>query len=274
MRKRKLSFTLFMCVILSFLVLLAFVYAKPTDSTKQHEHTPTLFVHGYKGGPRSFETMLNRLEKKQLGEKTMVIHVASNGKIATSGDLAEKHPSFIQVIFQNDRATIAQQTQWMENILHQLKEVYNIRQVNLVGHSMGGLTATNVILHNTKKNTIPTIKKLVVIASPFKGIDSPNYFLVNTGEAAVDLKTRSEALKKMIANKEKFDPTIDVLAIAGVIDQTGTDGIVSLISAMGIEEIVNEDQLQREIFNDNKATHSGLHEHTGVDQKIGSFLWK
>ncbi|WP_182200590.1 alpha/beta fold hydrolase [Paraliobacillus salinarum] len=274
MSKNKFSFKIFICILLSSIILLAFVYAEPMDSNKPHDTTPTLFVHGYKGGPRSFDTMLQRLEKENFGKKTMVVHVASNGEVAISGDIARQSPSFIQVIFQNDRATISQQTQWMRKILYQLKEVYNVPQVNLVGHSMGGLTSTNVILQNQPKSGLPKIKKLVVIASPFKGIDNPTYFTVNTGEAAVDLKTRSEALKKMIANKEKFESTIDVLAIAGVIDHTGTDGIVSLISAMGIEDIVKEDQLNREIFYDKKATHSGLHEHTGVDQKIASFLWE
>ncbi|CQR48403.1 PGAP1-like protein [Paraliobacillus sp. PM-2] len=274
MRKIELNLKLLISIILPTFLLLAFVYADPTNSNKQYKNTPTLFIHGYKGGPRSFETMLRRFEQKQLGEKAMVIHVAPNGNMAITGNLAKQYPSFIQVIFQNNRATIAQQTQWVRKILHQLKEVYHVQQVNVVGHSMGGLTATNVILQNKDSNAIPTIKKLVVIASPFKGIDNPDYFFVNTGPAAVDLKTESEALKKIIANRESFDPTIKVLTIAGVIDKTGTDGLVSLSSAMGIEEIVNKDQIQREIFYDKQATHSGLHEHTGVDQKIATFLWK
>lgn len=259
-------------VLFSF-ISLAFVYAEPANSDNKQDITPTLFIHGYKGGPRSFQTMLQRFERNHWGEKAMVIRVNSNGNITMSGQLNHTNHPFIQLIFQENRASIEQQTEWMETVLTRLKTVYEIKQVNLVGHSMGGLTATNVILQNNRNTKLPAVNRLVVIGSPFKGIDQANYFLVNTGAAAVDLKTQSEALTNMIKHKAYFDPSIRVLAIAGVINDTGTDGLVSSISAMGIEDIVGEQQMEREIFYDKNATHSGLHEHPGVDQKIASFLW-
>lgn len=244
----------------------------PFNSTDQTEITPTLFIHGFKGGQRSFQTMIDRFEDSRLGSKTMMIRVLSNGELSISGDLSEKENPFIQVIFLENRAGINQQTEWIQDILHRLHDVYGIQQVNLVGHSMGGLTATNFILKNQNKVQFPTINKLVVIASPFKGIDQANYFLVNSGDAAVDLKTHSSALKELIKDKQYLNAQVPVLAIAGVINETGTDGLVSLSSALGIKNIVQEEQLQKEIFYDKTATHSGLHEHTGVDKAIAKFL--
>ncbi|WP_112179462.1 MULTISPECIES: alpha/beta fold hydrolase [Paraliobacillus] len=260
-------------VIFSF-TCLALVYSNPIQSKDTSEITPTLFIHGFKGGPSSFQNMLTRLEEQKVGSKTMVIRVLSNGELSISGNLTEKENPFVQVIFQENRASINQQTEWVHDILHRLYDVYGIQQVNLVGHSMGGLTATNFILTNTEEAQTPSIQKLVVIGSPFKGIDQANYFLVNSGEAAVDLKTQSSALEELIKNKHYFNSQVPVLAIAGVINETDTDGLVSLSSALGIEDIVQEKQMQKEIFYDETATHSGLHEHTGVDKVVVEFLWE
>lgn len=259
-------------IIFSF-TFIALVYSNPIQSKDTSNITPTLFIHGFKGGPSSFQNMLTRLEEKRSGTKTMVIRVLSNGELAISGNLTEKENPFIQVIFQENRAGINQQTEWIQNILHRLHNVYSIEKINLVGHSMGGLTATNFILTNPDRTLFPSIEKLVVIGSPFKGIDQANYFLVNSGDAAVDLKTQSSALEELIENKQYFNSQVPVLAIAGVINETDTDGLVSLSSALGIEDIVQESQMQKEIFYDETATHSGLHEHKGVDNVVAEFLW-
>ncbi|WP_079707902.1 alpha/beta fold hydrolase [Paraliobacillus ryukyuensis] len=272
--KQKHAISIAVGIILCSLLLLAFVYAEPTDSKNQREQTPTLFIHGYKGGPRSFQTMLQRMEHNNWAEKAMVIHVAPNGDIVFGGRLAKHHNPLIQVIFAEDKASIAQQTIWIEDILYRLKNIYEIDQVNIVGHSMGGLTATNTILQDSMNKEFPHVEKLVVIASPFKGIDKNNYFKVNKGNAAVDLRPHSQALTNMIQRKTYFPPSISVLAIAGVSNNYGTDGLVRLDSAMGIEAIVNEKQLKRKIFYNKRATHSGLHELEAVDQRIATFLWE
>lgn len=269
---KKIVLVSILIIIFSF-TFIALVYSNPIQSKDTSKITPTLFIHGFKGGPSSFQNMLTRLEEQKKGSKTMVVRVLSNGELAISGNLTEKENPFIQVIFQENRAGINQQTEWMQDILHRLHTVYGIQQINLVGHSMGGLTATNFILTNQDRTQYPSIEKLVVIGSPFKGIDQANYFLVNSGDAAVDLKTQSSALEELIENKQYFNSQVPVLAIAGVINETDTDGLVSLSSALGIEDIVQENQMKKEIFYDETATHSGLHEHTGVDNVVAEFLW-
>lgn len=270
-------------IIASFILggSLFFMNSKSTSSRDTTNFTPTLFVHGFKGGPGSFNTMLQRFDHNNWGSKSMMIHVSTSGDLFILGTISNEINPFIQIVFENNHASIESQTAWLQKIMATLRETYDIKQVNLVGHSMGGLASTNFLLNN-QAGSYPRVEKLAVIGSPFKGIDTEDYFAVNTGEATVDLRTESQALLDMVDKKANFDETIAVLTIAGVIngdvDQnqgtSGTsiwDGLVSLSSALGIKDIVPHSR--DEIFYDAAATHSGLHEHLGVDQILAEFLW-
>ncbi|MBM7571228.1 alpha/beta hydrolase [Aquibacillus albus] len=263
-------------ILIPFIILASFLFfffSKPIVSKDMTEITPTLFVHGYKGGNGSFKTMMKRFEKKAWGSKRMVYHVSATGKLFVFGDIGEEENPFIQVIFENNRATIASQSVWLQQVMKDLYQTYSIQQVNLVGHSMGGLASTNFIVTN-QGGILPHVEKLVVIGSPFLGIDNDDYFSKNYGEATTDLKAGSHALRAMMAQKSEFNSDTDVLAIAGVInDGFNSDGLVSLSSALGIRDYVLAEKYNQKIFYDPNATHSGLHEHKGVDQQIASFLW-
>ncbi|WP_101846694.1 alpha/beta fold hydrolase [Halobacillus sp. Marseille-P3879] len=265
--------------ILSFVLgsSLFFANSTPTRSEKPAEITPTVFVHGFKGGPASFNTMLDRFEDNNWGTKRMVIYVNPSGDVRVRGGIPHTMNPFIQVIFGNNRASVADQTNWMQKVMAKLKHNYAIDQVNLVGHSMGGLASTNFLLNN-QENDYPEVNKLVAIGSPFLGIGQNDYFTMNTGEATVDLQVESNALTTMIKNKENFDENVQALAIAGVINEDAPkedqwDGLVTQQSAHGLQSIVPEENFYKQTFTDASSTHSGLHEHTGVDQTIAEFLW-
>lgn len=157
-----------------------------------------------------------------------------------------------------------------------LQKKYGIKSVNLVGHSMGGLAATNLLL-NRNAEASPIVQKLVVIASPFTGIFLDSYFKKNYGEAAYDLQSGSKALQSM--KNKNFPLGVEVLAIAGVINRGEPrgeywDGLVHLRSVRGISEMVPPEQLSGEIIFDHQATHSGLHEIKAVDEALQQFLWE
>ncbi|MFG6119745.1 MULTISPECIES: alpha/beta hydrolase [Thalassobacillus] len=269
-------------------VSIFFIKSPYTSSQDNSSITPTLFIHGYKGGPGSFNTMMDRLEDNRLGEKEMTVRVSSKGKIMMRGRFsAEQHP-FIQVIFHDNRASLTNQTLWLQKIMHKLKVDYGIQQVNLVGHSMGGLAAANFMTQ--KNNSLPTVEKLIVMGSPFKGIDKEEYFDINSGEALTDLRPDAQLLSRLTGNKNSFPNHLKVLAIAGAIDAKytsenadtivkqknydGGDGLVSVSSALGIQEVVPANNYHEVIVRDIEATHSGLHEHPDVDKEVAAFLRK
>lgn len=244
-------------------------------AAEQSPIVPTLFLHGYKGSERSFSTMLSRMENQQWGEKALVCRVSKNGRISLKGILPENTDNpFIQVIFENNRARISDQTKWLQSVMKILKDRYNVQEINLVGHSMGGLTLTSYLETTNGHEAYPKALKLVTIGSPFKGIDQENYFDRNYGAALEDLKVGSSALNLLRTNKDFFPSNLPVLSIVGVItDPLTGDGLVSQESALANGNIVKYDQFKGIILKDPKATHFGLHEHKRVDQLIAEFLW-
>jgi uncharacterized alpha/beta hydrolase family protein len=244
--------------------------SKENDSTVQ-THIPTVFVHGYKGTYNSFKTMIYRFEENSWASRELVVYVSAEGEITWKGYLPDKNkrPPLIQVVFENNKASIAETSLHLQNVMAGLKTKFGINSVNLVGHSMGGLVSVDYLEKTSESSMYPETVKLAVIGSPFYGIEKESYHRVNTGEAVIDLKPESEALKALVKNREDFPSDIMVLAIAGMGDQ-----VVEVESAFGIETIIAKDQLRTELIEDKKIDHSGLHETEKVDKLLKNFLWK
>ncbi|WP_018661309.1 alpha/beta fold hydrolase [Heyndrickxia acidiproducens] len=238
---------------------------------------PIVFVHGYKGTANSFGGMLDRFQQNHWGEKTMVIRVSGDGFILVNGKISDRYTNpMVQVIFSQNRASFSQTTKWLEKVMGILYTKYGVKEVNLVGHSMGGLVCTKYIEETYQEKNYPAVRKLITVGSPYKGVrlqkfkKNPN----NTGAAAVDLIPGSKALQALVTHKNRFDPQIKVLAIAGVINEPATgDSLVSLDSALGGKAIVPARRYQSEVVYGKHAGHSALHENKKVDRMIGKFLW-
>ncbi|SFK37924.1 Uncharacterized protein with an alpha/beta hydrolase fold [Halobacillus dabanensis] len=262
------------------IVLIFFLFNSRLGSSEpidREDLTPTLFVHGFKGGPRSFDTMIDRMQSLQWGEKHVKIYVSARGDVTIRGNFTGSFNPFVQVLFENNRASINNQTLWLSDIMRRLKADYGIQQVNLVGHSMGGLASVNYLL-NEHHYSVPRVERLSVIASPFKGIKKEGYFASNYGAATTDLHPGSEALDQMVAKKDQFPNDIDVFGIAGVINRDDPesehwDGLVHASSVSGLEEIVPFGQYKEKRLYNPLATHSGLHELEEVDLLLKEFLW-
>jgi len=265
-----------MVMILFGLFILLFISPDRTKSQYTNQSTPTMFVHGFKGGPRSFNTMLDRFQNEyHWGEKTMVCEVDKNGHLRFYGGIPtySKNP-FIQVVFKNNRASIQDTTNWLKEILIVLHQQYNVKKIFVVGHSMGGLVLTNFI--EQSDGQYPEVQKLITIGSPFKGIQRETYYqnAHNTGPAILDLKTNSSFLRSLVTNRKDFSQHVQVLSIAGVArNPEDGDGVVSLNSALGLRDIAPKNHFQKKVIYDPHATHSGLHENPIVDQYVGEFLW-
>lgn len=230
---------------------------------------PTVFVHGYKGTVNSFGNLLDRFEYKYgWGNKAIVYRVSSSGHLNVRNlSKGKKESAFVQVIFENNRASIADTSEWLAKVLAHMKNVYGIDSVNLVGHSMGGLVSMKYVLSYQDSTKYPRVHKLVTIGSPFDGIYSKEYFQINHDSATVDLKPGSGALKLMRLNKEAISDSLQVLSIGS----TG-DFVALPESVHAIRKIVNEDQLTEKMIENKSLGHSELHENATVDKMVYSFL--
>jgi uncharacterized alpha/beta hydrolase family protein len=243
--------------------------SKENDPNFQ-SNIPTVFVHGYKGTYNSFKTMLYRFEESNWASRELVVYVSAEGEITWKGSLSgnTERPPLIQIVFENNKASIAETSSHLQNVMEGLRTNFGINRVNIVGHSMGGLVSVDYLEKSRESSQYPQTLKLVVIGSPFSGIDKESYHRNNTGEALIDLMPESEALTTLVENREDFPSDIKVLAVAGTGDQ-----IVEVESAFGIEAIAAKDQLQTKLIDDKKINHSGLHETEKVDKLLRKFLW-
>lgn len=230
---------------------------------------PTVFVHGYKGTENSFGNMLERFEYTyHWGTKGLVYYVSSEGKLNDYLliDEMEEQPIFVQVVFENNRASFADTTAWLALVLRHLKENYGVEAVNLVGHSMGGIVSTKYSMEYVSVDD-PVVNHLITIGSPFDGIYDETYFEVNQDPAALDLMPDSPALTELRENS--FPNHIQVLSIGSTGDQ-----VAEVESVLAIGEIVPGEQLEEVIIEDFQLGHSALHENNTVDHFIHSFLWQ
>lgn len=85
-----------------------------------------------------------------------------------------------------------------------LKENYSVDELYIVAHSMGGLVSTKYIEDTNNLKDYPIVRKMVVIGSPFQGIEQESYHKLNTGKAIIDLKPDSHALLEILNNRNQF----------------------------------------------------------------------
>ncbi|PAV30595.1 hypothetical protein CIL05_05695 [Virgibacillus profundi] len=266
MKKKHIISVTTSCMIL--VGIIAVFYMPNKAKSEFYTGQPTVFVHGYKGTSNSFGYMLNRFENKyNWGNKALVYHVSSTGKIRQYNlNKGKEAPTFVQVIFENNRASFKDSTKWLASVLKHMKENYFIDSVNLVGHSMGGLVSFKYL---TDYNGVeyPNVNKLITIGSPFDGIYSTEYFYVHRDAGAMDLKPDSAALQ--LLRKNPFPKDVDVLSIGS----TG-DTVAVPESVQTLRTIIPRNQLQEIMIENEKLGHSALHENKHVDKLIHSFLWQ
>lgn len=149
--KNKIRLIIGIILFILFLTgITAYIYIPNKARSETTNSIPTVFIHGYKGTAKSFNTMLNRFEKNGWGKKGLVYFISSNGRILDyKVNGAQADQMFVQIILQNNRANFSDSARWLSDALRHLKENYNVNTVNLVGHSMGELfpfiTCSNII---------------------------------------------------------------------------------------------------------------------------------
>ncbi|CAM4156817.1 alpha/beta hydrolase [Listeria ivanovii subsp. ivanovii] len=258
--------------------------AKKKDTTAKETKpvseiaVPTLFVHGYSGTANSLGGMIDRFASDGSVTKSLVMTVAADGKVSTTGTYDKfSHNPTIQVIFEDNKSSMVNQTLWIENVMKELKNNYHIEKVNALGHSMGGVSLTNYIEKIGNDKTYPVLEKLVLIGAPLNGL-----VIGDDGVTAYDLtddgpKQSSERYSEFMKNKQNIPSNLQVLNIAGdTLDGTKSDGSVSVASALS-GKFIFENQVasyEEKIFTGKNAAHSKLHENNDVDTKVANFLWE
>lgn len=238
--------------------------------------TPTLFLHGYSGTKNSMGHMMDRLARNGDATRSLVLSVSPEGTVKATGDwdkFATK--PLIQILFEDNKSSLTNQTIWLQNVMRTLKSEYHIPTVNVVGHSMGGVDWASYLEEGSDRDDFPTVTKMVAIGAPFNGL-----VIGEDGKTAYDLtengpETQTERYKNFMTNKKALPAPLVVLNIAGdVQDGTKSDTSVSLASALSGKFIFDRVASYKElVFTGSKAQHSKLHENKEVDKAVKQFLW-
>ncbi|MFH7818893.1 alpha/beta fold hydrolase [Neobacillus thermocopriae] len=224
---------------------------------------PTIFIHGYNGGLRTFEKMLKDFSERDDRTEILTITVQEDGKLKYQppNRMDGKIP-LVQVIFINRNASFENQLVWIKFVVREVADIYGADAINLVGHSMGGVIATKYVLETNEDTSLPKVEKLVTLASPIKGWI---YFTWNN-PAAIDLQPTSAAIQKLQSQKDKFPQDVKVFSAYGF-----EDDVVSSESATGLQEFTKNIMISS--YN---ATHKSIRQNTDVFNDVYSFLrgWK
>ena len=235
---------------------------------------PTLFIPGHLGTRYSFGHMLWRLQRRYGLSKDVVAIVAPDGKVHLRGQLNLNHHAAVQVLFTDKAVRPAAQLHGLEKVIAALQTQQAFAEVNIVGHSMGGVTA---VLYLLSKPTVP-VANLVTIAAPMNDLEvaqrSPilNWRLTRTGpEHAAPIY---QQFQKTIGN---LPANLRWLNIAGDLLIGGRhDGEVAINSSFAIRYLVKDriKDYTEVVIRGPRAAHSLLHENRLVDHDIVEYLWQ
>ena len=237
---------------------------------------PTLFVHGYKGTVNSFKGMITRLEKENKGKQELTLTVDVNGNIQSQGILSQQATNpMIQVLFADNENNEWNQAEWIRACLVYLQTTYQINKVNIVGHSMGGVSGLRYLVTYGQETTLPQVEKFVALGAPF------NDFVDDSGQNLADLlengptvvSSRYQDYQTMIGN---LSTDTQFLLVAGQLSEVElSDGTVPLNSALAVYALLKQhgNTVMEKVEEGEGASHSMLHENEEVDREVSQFFW-
>lgn len=238
----------------------------------------TLFFHGYGGTKHSMGGMIQRLCSRYQATHTLDLTVNTDGTIQTSGTFEQAaKPVLINVLFADNKNNEWNQAEWIYQALQFVKAQYHVEKVNVVGHSMGGVSLFRFLETYQNQGELPTVEHFISIAAPF------NEFLDTSNEQSVDgllqqgptqISPRYQDFQNNIAN---FPKNVQVSLFAGQLSASDlSDGTVPLTSALAVNQLLSSQQIPVEtfVFKGILAQHSALHANPKVDKRIAEILWK
>lgn len=245
--------------------------------TTKQTTIPTLFIHGYSGTEGSFRGMLSRFETNGWGKKVLTVTVQPDGSVSDTGTWDDQSTNpLVQVLFADNKNNEWNQADWIKATVVYLKQTYQIEELNLVGHSMGGVSSFRYLVTYGEEDSLPAVNKFVAIGAPF------NDFVTGNEEQSLDTLIQdgplviSQRYSDFTASIQQYPQKTPLLNIAGdVQDGSDGDGTVPMRSVLSIGHLMQTNGIEyhEEIITGSQAYHSQLHENTQVDELIANFLW-
>lgn len=248
--------------------------AKPTQPIQQ---TPTIFVHGFRGGLQTTDKMVTSALNYTHQQAFLKVIVDWRGGLRYQGTWTQNENPIIQIIFEENIASMRMHSRWLELVLPTLKKRYGFKTFNAVGHSVGATALLNCLLENDEDPKFPTLNKVILVAGPFNGVialgDIPN---VNQLTASGRPLLMSLHYFYWFIHKKHFPKKAKVLNIYGNTDTgSNSDSYITVNSAKSVNYLLHRTtSIYHEVeVHGERGEHSTLHDNHQVIRMINDFLF-
>ncbi|MBO0445615.1 hypothetical protein IGJ55_002467 [Enterococcus sp. AZ170] len=232
--------------------------------------TPTIFVPGTNGTVNRFNGLIKALDSKA---DVLKVTVATDGTVSSKGKLPStaEHPIIVIAFEDSSDETLPVQGKWYQLALHYIQEKYSFETYNYLGHSNGGLVITSY-LEEFQQTGDPELAKLITLGTPYNDT-SKKYN--ETVTSFTQLKETSDLLEGYLTNLENIPDTIEMLNIAGEVDDTASDNTVPVQSVFSGRYIYQDQvaEYQEVLIEGENTSHSELVENQKVVQLLKDFFW-
>lgn len=244
------------------------------EKKEQAKETVTFFFHGYGSSINAEKHMAEAARKAGKSNEVLEARVEENGAVEIKGKLADnpKNPIVLVGFFDNRNPDYHKDGWYAYQAVKAAQEKLGFSKMNLVGHSMGNMAISYMIMDYSAKKNFPTIKKQVDIAGHFNGIAG---FDKNSPiDASGKPKKMNSTYQELTKLRQVYPKGINVLNIYG---DTGkkSDGRVYNNSSKSLKYLLVKAKSYKELKITGKGgQHSRLHENGQVDKALQKFLWK
>ncbi len=252
------------------------VEMSPTKKKVEKTAIPTLFLHGYSGTINSFKGMIQRLEETDSGKQELILTVNANGQVQANGELTKKADNpIVQVLFADNKNNEWNQTEWIKACLSYLQTTYGVNKVNMVGHSMGGVSGLRYLATYGQDQRLPKVQKFAALGAPFNDFEENAAQSLNDVLENGPVVTSSRYLdyQRLVGN---IPTATQFLLVGGQLSDTdASDGTVPLSSALAVYALLKQhgNPVEEKVVKGENAAHSMLHENQEVDQLVRQFIW-
>ncbi|WP_239255079.1 alpha/beta hydrolase [Listeria ilorinensis] len=262
MSKRLLALLMVFVVLVSLIgCVFYFNQEKPVKkpvATDLSTQIPIIAIHGTGGDLYTFdemrETLLSRGEIS--GELAVTVNHDQSLEFSGSLDGTAQHP-FITIAFEENEAEPSEWASGLTIALKELKQLYHFKKMDALGYSNGGLALVDYLETTESKADLPDIRRLIVLGAPFNDLD-----MKQNAEpvSAEDTEEHSDMLDTLLSKKNQIPHSIEVLSVASNLEDTETDGIVPLESALSSRLIFDQQvkDYQEIILTSPDADHGNL----------------
>ena len=234
-------------IIIVLIGIVGFAWHQHRQASKfVQSNTPTLFFHGGGSSYHAEEHMVNAAKKAGVTKTILRANIDKNGKVTLHGTMHKNSINpIVEVNYEDNRQLdFNKHGVWATNVVKALQKQYDIKNINMVGHSLGNISIIYYMLQNAQNKSMPKLRKQVDMAGHFDGLDFAG--LPDDIRQPQGLKLdKNGKPNKMNANYRQMTKLRSIypknqVRVLNIIGNIGgnTDGTVTNVSSLSLKYLV------------------------------------